>query len=242
MRLDRRLLSFGALHRLVGRLVGAYARLVYTTAKMTVEPADAFAAAHRRGATIFAFWHGLALMSPAARPEDLPTAIMIARNAAAGIGAVAAETQGIGTIRASGSHNARAARRKGGSVGYRQALRELSEGRCVMMTADVPKISQVAGRGIVHLARSSGCPILPVAYVSRRAIRLSNWDRMSIDLPFSRAAVVHGAPIDVPKEATDADMERIARQLSAELDRTTQRAYEILGIAHKFHPGPRHDG
>ena len=47
-------------------------------------------------------------------------------------------------------------------------LRELKSGGSVIVTADVPKISRVAGLGIVTLAKHSQCPILPVAMATSR--------------------------------------------------------------------------
>jgi len=44
------------------------------------------------------------------------------------------------------------------------------------MTADVPKVSRVAGLGIVKIAQMSGRPIYPVAIATRR-----RGDRIALD-------------------------------------------------------------
>ena len=75
------------------------------------------------------------------------------------------------------------------------------------MTADVPKVSRVAGLGIVKIAQMSGRPIYPVAMATRRRIVLDNWDRTTVNLPFGRGAGVAGAPIYVPRDADDATLE-----------------------------------
>jgi lysophospholipid acyltransferase (LPLAT)-like uncharacterized protein len=98
------------------------------------------------------------------------------------------------------------------------------------MTADVPKIARVAGRGPLMLARASGRPIVPVTYVSRRAIRLDTWDHLALDLPFSRAAIVHGTPITVPADADDVTIEAMRISLATELDRINERAYQRAGL------------
>ncbi len=69
-------------------------------------------------------------------------------------------------------------------------LEALAEGYNMAMTADVPKVSRVAGRGIILLARKSGRPIFPFALATSRFKRLDNWDRSSINLPFGRGAMV----------------------------------------------------
>ena len=69
-------------------------------------------------------------------------------------------------------------------------VRTLQDGCNVALTADVPKRSRVAGLGIIMLARESGRPIMPFAMATSRFIRLKNWDRTTINLPFGRGALV----------------------------------------------------
>ena len=71
-------------------------------------------------------------------------------------------------------------------------LDALADGYSMALTADVPKVSRVAGLGIVMLARASGRPIYPVAVATSRRIELDNWDRTAINLPFGRGAIVVG--------------------------------------------------
>lgn len=238
MPLDRKILGSAPISRALSHLLAWHVLTVFRTARLTVVPAEAFDVARAEAPAIFTFWHGLAMMTPRAVPIDLPIVPMIARNAAAGVVADAVGTQGIRTIRASGSQGAHTQHRKGGAAGFRQALRELKAGNSVLMTADVPKVSQVSGKGVIHLARLSGRPIIPIAYVSRYGLRFNNWDRMVVDLPFSPATLRHGAPIRVPADADDEAVERLRRYLTEELDRITQDAYERTGIAGKFIPGP----
>src|SRR6202000_2449584 len=103
--------------------------------------------------------------------------------------AVAAERLGVGTIRGSGSHGTDFAA-KGGVSGFNALVRALEEGCSVAMTADIPKVSRVAGLGIVKLAQVSGRPIYPVALATQRRIVLDNWDRTTINLPLGRSAGV----------------------------------------------------
>ena len=74
-------------------------------------------------------------------------------------------------------------------------VRALEEKYYVALTADVPKRSRVAGLGIIMLARESGRPIMPFAMATSRFIRLNNWDRTTINLPFGRGMLVGGEVI-----------------------------------------------
>jgi lysophospholipid acyltransferase (LPLAT)-like uncharacterized protein len=98
----------------------------------------------------------------------------------------------------------------------------------VALTADVPKISRVAGPGIVRLARDSGRPIYPVAIASSRRIELNNWDRSVINLPFSRMAGVVGDPVRVAPDADDAALELARKAVENALNAATARAYAIV--------------
>jgi lysophospholipid acyltransferase (LPLAT)-like uncharacterized protein len=106
-------------------------------------------------------------------------------------------------------------------------LTTLAEGCSVALTADVPKVSRIAGIGIIKLAQLSGRPILPVAVVTSRRKVLDNWDRTAINLPFSRLAMVGGEIVTVPADADGGTLESCRQALERDLDRTTARAHEI---------------
>jgi lysophospholipid acyltransferase (LPLAT)-like uncharacterized protein len=97
----------------------------------------------------------------------------------------------------------------------------------VALTADVPKVSRVAGLGIVTLARASGRPIFPVSFATSRRIVLDNWDRTEINLPFSRGAIVVGEPIRVPVDADRETLEERRGTLEKVLNTATERAHVI---------------
>jgi lysophospholipid acyltransferase (LPLAT)-like uncharacterized protein len=122
-------------------------------------------------------------------------------------------------------------------------LEALGRGYNVALTADIPKISRVAGRGIVQLARASGRPIYPVAVATSRYIELKSWDRSVLNLPFGRFAIAVGEPIRVAAEAGDAALEEARRLVESRLNATTERAYAIAeGRAKDFVWGRRHIG
>ena len=108
-------------------------------------------------------------------------------------------------------------------------LAALGDGYNVALTADVPKVSRVAGLGIVMLARESGRPILPVAVATSRRIEIDNWDRSAVNLPFSRGALVGGERIRVPGDADAALLEHLRCKVEAELNAVTARAYALVG-------------
>jgi lysophospholipid acyltransferase (LPLAT)-like uncharacterized protein len=228
-RLLRNTLRSSWLQRAVGLLAAEYLRLVWLTNKFSYDPPDVYAIVEPRMPAIFAFWHGQHFLTPFIKTKDEHRAkVLISLHRDGEFNAIAAERLGIGTIRGSGDHGS-AFHRKGGVGAFKEMVRALAENYNVAMTADVPKRSRVAGLGIIMLARESGRPIMPFAMATSRFIRLNNWDRTTINLPFGRGALVGIEEIVVPPDADAATMERLRQELEANLNDATRRAYMRVG-------------
>ena len=78
--------------------------------------------------------------------------------------------------------------------------------------------------GPILLAMLSGAVVLPIGCWPRRAIRLRTWDRAFIPLPFSRVAIVLGAPYAVPSGLAADEQERQRVALEDELNRLKDEA------------------
>ena len=195
-----------------------------------IDPPDVYE--HGRAAacrSIFAFWHGQHFMTPFIKTKDSHRAkVLISRHRDGEFNAIAAERLGIGTIRGSGDHGG-AFHRKGGVGAFREMVRALEDGYNVALTADVPKRSRVAGLGIIMLARESGRPIMPFAMATSRFIRLNNWDRTTINLPFGRGAVVGVEPIRRAAGCGRRDHGSAAPAAGDDLNEATRRAYAMVG-------------
>jgi lysophospholipid acyltransferase (LPLAT)-like uncharacterized protein len=171
-------------------------------------------------------WHGHHFMMPFIKREGDRAKVLISRHRDGEINAIAARRLGIETIRGSGSH-AHEHYRKGGTGAFMAMLEALADGYTVALTADVPKISRVAGLGVVKLAAASGRAIYPVAVATRHRIELNNWDRTMISLPFGRGAYVAGEPVRVPADADEAALETARRLVEDRLNDVTRRAFGL---------------
>jgi lysophospholipid acyltransferase (LPLAT)-like uncharacterized protein len=219
------------LQRAVGFLAAEYLRLVWRTNKFSLEPLDIYEQVEPQMPAIFVFWHGQHFLTPFIKnKESYRAKVLISRHRDGEFNAIAAERLGIGTIRGSGDHGS-AFHRKGGLGAFKEMVRALEEGYNVALTADVPKRSRVAGLGIIMLARESGRPIMPFAMATSRFIRLKNWDRTTINLPFGRGSVVGIEAIWVPPDADADAMEKIRAHVEAILNETTRQAYARIGRA-----------
>ncbi len=109
-------------------------------------------------------------------------------------------------------------------LGLRRAL---EEGWAVAFTLDGPRGPRYKVKpGPVALARSSGVPLTMFHMAIDKAWVLNSWDRMMIPKPFSRVLMRFGKLIEVPRDATDEDVERYQRELQDSLDRVREFAEE----------------
>ena len=225
MRLRRRLKNQPWVQKTVGILAAEYLRLVWTTSRFTMEPAEPYRLYETQQPVIIAMWHGQHFLLPFLR-RQYRFRVLISRHSDGEINAVAAERLGVGTVRGSGDHGTRF-HIKGGVAGFKAMLELLEEGWNMALTADVPKVSRVAGRGIIKLAQELGRPIFPVALATSRRITLNNWDRSEINLPFSRGGIVVGEPVRVPRDADTNVLQQARATLEKALNAATERAHAI---------------
>jgi lysophospholipid acyltransferase (LPLAT)-like uncharacterized protein len=222
----KKIIASRATQKTIGVLSAEYLRMVRNTSRLVIDPIDFYDQVGPDVPFITAMWHGQHFMMPFFRRDPLRAKVLISLHRDGEINAIAAERLGIGTIRGSGTHG-RDVHRKGGVRGFRGMLEALAEGYNVALTADVPKVSRKAGRGIVQLAQASGRPIFPVAVVTSRRIELDNWDRSAISLPFSRLAIAIGPPIRVAPDADDGGIERARQSVEDQLNATSKRAQRM---------------
>jgi lysophospholipid acyltransferase (LPLAT)-like uncharacterized protein len=227
-RFSRRIFAAPWFQKTAGNLIAQYIRLVWKTGRFVLEPENIYERIGTEQPVIAAMWHGQHMLMPFVRRDPLRAKVLISRHRDGEINAIVAERLGLETIRGSGDHGTDF-HRKGAVPAFMAMLSAVKDGYNIGLTADVPKISRVVGRGIIMLARETGRPIFPVGIATRHRIKLDNWDRSCINLPFSRGALVIGEPIVVPNDADDAAMEAARTALGVALDTATARANTLAG-------------
>jgi len=231
-KLLRNVLRSSWLQRAAGFLAAEFLRLVWLTNRFSFDPPDVYDIVEPQMPAILAFWHGQHFMTPFIKTKESHRGkVLISRHRDGEFNALAVERLGIGTIRGSGDHGS-AFYRKGGVGAFKEMVRALEENYNVALTADVPKRSRIAGLGIIMLARESGRPIMPFAMATSRFLRLKNWDRTTINLPFGRGALVGGEIIMVPPDAGAETMEELRARLEGTLNDATKRAYAQVDRPH----------
>ena len=219
-KLIRNVLRSSWLQRAVGFLAAEFLRLVWLTNRFKIDPPEIYDIVEPQMPAIFAFWHGQHFLTPFVKTKEIHRAkVLISRHRDGEFNAIAAEQLGIGTIRGSGDHGS-AFHRKGGVGAFKEIVRAIEQGYNVALTADVPKRSRIAGLGIIMLARATGRPIMPFAMATSRYLRLKNWDRTTINLPFGRGALVGGEGIHGSTRRRCRGDGRIARATGSDTERS----------------------
>src|SRR4051812_31309124 len=152
MKLVKRLTRSPAFQKTVGVVAAEYLRLVFKTNRTVIDPPDIYERIAADLPIIVAMWHGHHFMMPFFKRPEHSVKVLISRHRDGEVNAIVAERLGIGTIRGSGAHDGRY-NEKGGVAAFRDLMAALAQGHSVALTADIPKVSRVAGAGIVMLAR-----------------------------------------------------------------------------------------
>lgn len=223
----KRVLRARVLRVVAGRLFAWHLRFVRATSSIVFESPQRRAEADAQLPFIIATWHGEHFVLPCARPQHWRSTVLVSLHRDGEINAASSEALGIETIRGSGSQGKQRLDKRGAAA-FRDMLRALDDGSCIVMTADVPKVSRVAGPGVVRLAQFSGRVIYPVAVASRwRLVAKRSWDRSAVPLPFSRIGVVIGDAIHVARDADPAALETARLAVERALNVALAKAYAI---------------
>lgn len=216
------------LMRFGGRTLARLITHIAATSRVSYEPEDLPALLRATHPCIVASWHGQFMMLAILHPGDVKVSAMVARHGDAELIGEAMRHLNTELIRGAGAGWRK--KDRGGASALRAAVRALTEGSSIVMTADVPPgPARIAGDGIITIARMSGCPIVPVAAATKRFASFDTWSRMTLNLPYSKLVFVGGEPIHVPRDADTATLETLRQRLESQLNAATVRAYELAG-------------
>jgi len=188
-------------------------RALAATWRVRFEGPDPLAAS-QRVACLAAVWHRNILIG-AGTYRDLGLTVAISRSRDGDLVSSVVERLGW-------APPPRGSSSRGASAVFLELLRSLRAGAIVVMLCDGPRgPARHSKSGVVHLARSSGVPIIPLGFFAQPCTRFSSWDETLLPWPFARVVVRYGDPIAVPADANDDAVEVIRQQLDDVLNRLT---------------------
>ena len=166
---------------------------------------------------IYALWHGRLLYLPFLYrwQERLYSLVSPSTD-----GEIIARTLSMFGVRA-----IRGSSYKSGSKAFRELIRIVRDKGRVFITVDGSRgpVFKVQ-KGILHLAKISGKPILPVTYGAEKAHVFKSWDRFIIPHPFTRLVVIYGEPLYVHRDSSEEEIEAKRVELEKRLSEMTERA------------------
>ena len=194
---------------LVGTLRFEYARL-----GVSVDPADR----DPNAKSIIALWHEHLLL-PAVRFGGTDKAALVSEHTDGQLLSGLLRNRGMEIILGSTNRN--------GVQALRKMMDPETTWQHLVVTPDGPRgPRRIVQPGIVFVAAKTGMPIIPLGVGLQRNWRLKSWDRFAIPQPFSRARLVSGESIFVPREARKDGLEPFRIQVQNEMDRLTRIADE----------------
>ena len=180
---------------------------------------DALAASGRQ--PIMAFWHG----------RILPSTFYFRRRGIVVITSENFDGEWIARIiERFGYSTARGSTSRGALKALLKLKRDMEAGKSAAFTLDGPRgPARIAQPGAIWLAKATGNPVVPFHAEASSHWTLRSWDRTQIPKPFSTVALAIGAPIDVAKDSTDAEVELARVMLEHRLQTLEARALDMLG-------------
>ncbi|MHC2067026.1 lysophospholipid acyltransferase family protein [Bremerella sp. T1] len=158
------------------------------------DPANPFC--QRRG--IYIFWHEY-ISIPFCLRGHCNISMLLSRHRDAEWLAHAANLMGFGTVRGSSNW---------GSIAALKELIRVSRRQHLAITPDGPRgPRREMAQGPIYLASKLQMPIIPMGFGMDRPIRFGTWDKFALPRPFTRARMIMGEAIHIPKKVTKEDVE-----------------------------------
>lgn len=175
---------------------------------------------------VFAFLHG-SQVGLLRFPRPARTTVLASLSRDGALQARVLASLGFEVVRGSSS--------RGGDAGLVALVRAVKRGAAAAIAVDGPRGPRgVVKPGALFVARATRGVVVPVACAASRCLRLRrSWDHFAIPAPWSRVAIVRGAPVDVaaargaPGEGGEG-LEPARLALEQELARLTDQAERVL--------------
>jgi lysophospholipid acyltransferase (LPLAT)-like uncharacterized protein len=119
---------------------------------------------------------------------------------------------------------------RGAVVAALTMSKELAKGGVLALTPDGPRgPHHHVHAGVIFLAEKSGCKVIPAGISAWPRITFKTWDSYLLPLPFSRGAMIFGAPIEVPKKLSEEEREAWCSKLADTINALEREADELIG-------------
>ncbi len=166
---------------------------------------------------ILVFWHEeLLLMVQGYRGPKAN--VLVSASKDGDLGARLMHLFGQDTVRGSSS--------KGGRAAFKEMLALSRNPVDLVIIPDGPRgPRRELKEGVIHLARITGRPVIPMTFACSRGRRFNSWDKCLLPYPFGRGVYAYGEPIWFDKEEGE---EIFRNRLVGAMDDLQQQAKDFL--------------
>jgi lysophospholipid acyltransferase (LPLAT)-like uncharacterized protein len=200
--------------RMIPKVGATLIQLLGSSIRLHIHDPHGFLDQHDRAPVLFAFWHNRLFLLPYLQRRLLRNFTLVALVSRSRDGNMITDI-----IRRFGLRAARGSSSRKGSQALMTLMRSVErEGVDVAISPDGPRgPRQKLQQGVLHLAKLTGRPIIPLRMEFSRKIELNSWDRFQIPWPFARCDFYFGTPVLIPSTATDDDLAQISTSLTTAL-------------------------
>jgi lysophospholipid acyltransferase (LPLAT)-like uncharacterized protein len=118
---------------------------------------------------------------------------------------------------------------RGGKEAFYIMVDALKQGRRGAMIPDGPRGPRhYLKPGTLYIAQQSGAYLLPILFSSKRKMEFKSWDRFILPMPFSKSIVIYGAPINVPKDLSQKQVEQLRIKFQEDMVQLEMQADEYF--------------
>ena len=202
-------------HRLAAAVGGTALDALFSTLDYQVAGAEHVTQYTKQGKpVIYAIWHGR-LLPPAFLHRGQGVVTLISRSA---------DGEYLARLLAHwGYENVRGSSSRGGSEALRELVKHCRKGRSLAITPDGPRgPMQQLKSGVLTAAQLSGVPIIPTSSSASSGWWPGRWDRFLIPKPFAKVRVAYATPVNVPRDANEAQRETMRKEIEQTLNRMTE--------------------
>lgn len=136
------------------------------------------------------------------------------------------------TMRYFGHNTVRGSSSRGGRAALRQLLALAKDPVDLVLTPDGPKGPRhEIKEGVLHLAKVTGRPVVPMAFACSRGRRFNSWDRTLLPYPFARGVFSFGTPVYYDQDENNAKFRASLMQALEENQRCAETHLEGYGVS-----------
>jgi lysophospholipid acyltransferase (LPLAT)-like uncharacterized protein len=182
---------------------------------------------------ILVFWHGHQLMMPwiyldsRQKAATKPMNVLISKSKDGRFIAKAMQVLGIDSIAGSSS--------RGGKEALIKLVRLVKGGNHIAITPDGPKGPRHKMKvGALKVSQLTGARLVPSCFAAKDYWSFKSWDGMILPKPFSKAVLLTGQSMIVPRKASEGEISALANIMEEELNKITEEAAAMFHSKTEF--------